>query len=44
MSLQREMHPHGKAFQYADDVNVFIPARIHLVGICHENVHTDVVV
>lgn len=37
MSLLREMHPRG------NDVNVFIPARIHLVGIFYENVHADVV-
>lgn len=33
MSLQKEMHPHSKAFQYADDGNVL--ARIHLVGILY---------
>lgn len=37
MSLQKEMHPHSKAFQYANDVNVIMLARIHLVGIFYND-------
>lgn len=33
MSLHKQMHPHSKAFQNAEDINVLMLARSHQDGI-----------